>query len=674
MKKLLYFSLLILFSFFSIQGQKNHLQNQDSLNMDSSNQDTPNQYTKLLSESGGKTVYKNAPYIIIFEETNTKMMDSGLNHVNKEILFKILTKKGARDLHSFILGYDPGSAYIEFKKVQILKKNGKVVNVPLTGVRDYTASARAIYWGAKEKIIPIGRLEPGDGLLIKTYMKGFTYALLMDTSKGDDSKYIPPMKGHFYDIIPFYSNYHILRKTYKLSVPINKKLQFEFYNGEARHYSRNKGDRINYLWEKKDIKPIKREKNMVNLSDVAPKLLLSTSPDWKAKSLWFYKVNEDFGSFDTNDAINKKVKDIIKDSKNDWDKISALTHWVADEIRYSGISMGEGEGFTLHKGAMTFNDRCGVCKDKAGMLITMLRVAGFESYPAMTMAGSRIDKIPADQFNHCVTLVKVKNKYHLLDPTWVPGVRELWSSAEQQQEYLMGVPEGADLNSTPLSPPEKHYLKYNIKSTLDKNGTLSGKIIISAEGQTDSGFRRGFTRYNKTEWKRIIQRNFYNYNPLMIVKNLSYTNPYDISDPFEMSFNFKIPDFADSGLKNTYIKPLSSKLPFSYLLSFNRINTKIKKRKFPFRTRCSQLISVNEKLSLPKGLKLLDKIKLKNIKGPGADFTGYIKQKGKIITIKKQLKLKKRIYQPEDWNSVKQSVLEFKTPKSGVLILKKRSK
>jgi hypothetical protein len=42
---------------------------------------------------------------------------------------------------------------------------------------------------------------------------------------------------------------------------------------------------------------------MVAWSDVAPKLLLSTSPDWKAKSLWFYKVNEDYGSFETTPEI-----------------------------------------------------------------------------------------------------------------------------------------------------------------------------------------------------------------------------------------------------------------------------------------------------------------------------------------------------------------------------------
>ena len=60
------------------------------------------------------------------------------------------------------------------------------------------------------------------------------------------------------------------------------------------------------------------------------------------------------------------------------EKIAVLTHWVADNIRYAGITMGEGEGFTLHNTKMNYTDRCGVCKDIAGTLISFLRMAGFE--------------------------------------------------------------------------------------------------------------------------------------------------------------------------------------------------------------------------------------------------------------------------------------------------------
>ena len=72
-----------------------------------------------------------------------------------------------------------------------------------------------------------------------------------------------------------------------------------------------------------------------------------------------------------------------------------------------------------------------------------------------------------------------------LDPTWVPFCRELWSSAEQQQNYLPGIPEGSDLCVTPVSAPENHYVRINADNSLKADGTLVGKFTISAEGQSD---------------------------------------------------------------------------------------------------------------------------------------------------------------------------------------------
>ncbi len=624
---------------------------------------------KLLSDAGSADDFKDSDYMKIFDTTTVKMMESGLSHVTAETFYKVLTMDGARELKAIVFDYDPQSAYIEVKAAAVIKKCGKKIELDLATVKDYPAPARAIYWGARQIVLPVGKLQPGDGVFVETYRKGFTYALLQQDNAPGDERYIPPMKGHFYDIVPFYSEVPVLRKSYEVSVPATKKLQFEFYNGEARHWSHIEKDRIRYFWEKKNILPQKEESNMVDWSDVAPKLLLSTAPDWESKSLWFNKVNEDFGSFEYDDEIKKKVDEIIAGAKDDWDKISRLTHWVAEEIRYSGISMGEGEGFTLHKGAMTYLDRCGVCKDKAGMLVTMLRAAGFTSYPAMTMAGSRIDKIPADQFNHSVTLVKVDGKYHLLDPTWVPGVRELWSSAEQQQEYLMGIPEGADLMTTPISPPENHYLKYNINSRIANDGTLTADVEIRAEGQSDSNFRRRFTRRMQVQWDTVLQHELFELSPLIQLSNVYYLDPIDISKPFLAKFTIQIPGYAKKGKNNMYLTPLSSNLPLSAILSFTNIKTKEETKAYPFRTRSSQLVQVTETIKLPGRYNLVDNSGFKSVSGSGVDFSGSLKMKGNTVSITKEIKLKKRIYQPEDWESFRKSVLEFKKPDGNVLIL-----
>jgi hypothetical protein len=613
---------------------------------------------QLLNKAGSGKEFPAAPYLLIFDQTKVRVEESGLSHVDKEMFYKVLNAEGAKTLQSLTFGYDPLSAYVEVKEMKIIRSIGPVELVPLTAVRDYPAPARAIYWGAREIIIPAGRLEPGDGIWVKTYQKGFTYALLGGADAED--RYVPPMKGHFYDIVPFYSIVPVLLKNYQIVMPLTKKLQFEMYNGQARHYVHLLGDQVEYFWEVKDILPFKRESDMVDLSDVAPKLLLSTSPDWQAKSLWFYKVNEDYGSFEFDDEIKAKVNEIIRGAKTDWEKISRLTHWVAEEIRYLGISMGPGEGYTLHRGTMNFRDRCGVCKDKAGMLITMLRAAGFTSYPAMTMAGSRIDRIPADQFNHSVTLVKVDGKYHLLDPTWVPGVRELWSSAEQQQEYLMGVPEGADLQSTPLSPPEKHYIRYRLDSTVSSDGTLNGRIEVTAEGQSDSGLRRIFTRYPMGQWPAELQKEFFRLHPDARISNLEFPDPNDISKPMHVAFKVEIPGYLKKGTQTALVKPLSAFLPFQSVLAFLRLDTGLTERKYPFRLRSSQQVEISENIKISGLGQPLSLPSLQKVSGSGADFEGKLSSRGGILNLQAKLILKKRINQPEDWDSVRRSVLEFK--------------
>jgi len=513
---------------------------------------------------------------------------------------------------------------------------------------DYPAPARAIYWGAREIMVEIGRLEPGDGVDILMFRKGFTYALLFDE---DNEKYIPPMRGHFYDIVEFFGPNPIRQKVYQVSVPADKLLQFEFYNGEAQVSAWRSGDRMVYTFSKNDIIPLKTEPRMVAQSDVAPKLLLSTSPDWFAKSTWFFGVNEDFGSFASTPEISAKVSEILKTAKTESDSISLLTHWCADEIRYSGISMGEGEGFTLHTGDMTFTDRCGVCKDKAGMLITMLRAAGFESYPAMTMAGSRIDYIPADQFNHCVTVVKRRNgEYELLDPTWVPFLRELWSSAEQQQQYLMGLPEGADLGTTPISMPENHYIRYTAETNLTDDGTLTGTMTVEAEGQSDGSLRRYFGGPGPDDWKQAVEREFLRIHPLATITSLTYSNPKDyMAGPMKVSVGFTIPRYAIIAGNTFFVTPLLARNPFQGMQSHLYFDLDPETRIYPFRDRCSRQVTMNESMTLPGSLHVVRIPETIGSTDPAASINGSYRLDGNTLYFSEKISLEKRVYEAEEW-------------------------
>jgi len=630
---------------------------------------TNRELIQSVSDAGS---YAGYDVVTLYDSTDVFMEESGLSYVNTHKLIKILTPAGARDFNTVKMDYDPLSAYVEIRQVKIYHADGReeIVDKP---VLDYPAPAHMIYWGACQKMVALGRLEPGDAVEMILFKKGFTYALLQ--GEDPDAKYIPPMRGQFYDIVPFWSDQPVKEKVYRVNALTEKNLHYAVYNGSLTKTTQNAAAdaRTVYTFVKKDIMPLKKLPYTLSNNDIQTKLLLSTTKDWKAKSLWFYGVNEDFGSFVPDSAICQKVNQLLKHAKNELDSISILTHWVADNVRYSGISMGKGEGFTLHKCTMDFTDRCGVCKDKAGMLIGMLRAAGFKAYPAMTMAGERIDNIPADQFNHCVTVVKLHNgKYMLLDPTWVPGVRELWSSAEQQQNYLMGIPEGADLGLTPVSAPEKHYVKMTANTRLKKNGTLCGTVTVTAEGQSDKAVRSVFYG-RRTEWRSNVEAQLLRIYPNAVIKSVSYSDEDTyLEHPVKITYKFEIPQYAAVSDKVLIVTPFLAKGFYKFAMRELNYDTKVETREYPFSDRCSRQVILVETLHLPSGYVKYVQVPEKKTMNDGAiSFEGGYQLLGSTVTLRENIRLGKRIYEASDWPAYRTAVINQKYYSNTPLIISK---
>ncbi len=599
--------------------------------------------------------YSGYDKLTIYDSMTVRMEDNGLSHYVNHCRYRVLSDEGGRDFNSIIVDYDPLSAYCEIREVKIYR-HGTDEEVPEYVVCDYPAPAHMIYWGARQKMVPLGRLEPGDEVEFTTYKKGYTYALLQN--EDPDAKYIPPMRGHFYDIVPFWNSQPVKHKVYQLSVLNSKNLQYKTYNGDISVKKIADNDRTLFVFEKNDIFPLTRLPMTVANNDIETKLILTTAKDWEAKSKWFFSVNEDFGSFEVNDEIKAKVAELLTKAKTENDSLDILTHWVADNIRYSGISMGEGEGYTLHKCEMTFRDRCGVCKDKAGMLIGMLRAAGFKAYAAMTMAGERIEDIPADQFNHCVTVVQRRNgNYQLLDPTWVPGVRgELWSSAEQQQNYLMGLPNGAKLGLTPVSSPQNHYVKMTATSKISKNGTLKATVTITADRQSDRTVRYIFRDFREN-WKNNAENQLFAIYPNAKLKSVKYTdNDEYLKQPVKITYKFEVPDYAIVTDKEIVATPFLANGFFTFAMRHLYTDTRIEKRIHPFQDACSRYVAISETMSVPSGYTRVSTPPARNSNGKSISFKGGYSVGYNLVNFHETISLGKRIYDPDEWPDYRNAV------------------
>ena len=364
----------------------------------------------------------------------------------------------------------------------------------------------------------------------------------------DDDRYIPPMPGQYFDVVLMQADVPIVEKRYVLTLPADKRLISQEYNGAIFSRTSYTADSTEYVWWVKDMPARPDEPRQPDEPDVVPKVVMTTAPSWQAKSKWFFDVNKN--QFEVTDAIREHVRKVLAAAgltlKSDPMKIAAaLNHWVAQNIRYSGQTMGEGEGFTLHPSDMLFEYRSGVCKDIASMSITLLRAAGLQTYPAMTMAGSRIEDIPADQFNHCVVAWERKpGDFVMLDPTWVPFNNDIWSKLETEQDYLVGSPRGEGLSRIPYSPPEESPLRVRHTAGLDASGNLEGTLRLEGSGAMDSRLRRIVAGTARRRFGDRMAAMLAPVSPAIDIVRATSRRPDDFDGDMWIEIRYRIPGFA----------------------------------------------------------------------------------------------------------------------------------
>ncbi|WP_218060823.1 hypothetical protein, partial [Aeromonas sp. EERV15] len=137
----------------------------------------------------------------------------------------------------------------------------------------------------------------------------------------------------------------------------------------------------------------------------------------------------------------------------------------------------------------------GVCRDKAALLVAMLRLAGFESYPVLIHSGPKKDKeVPQPYFNHAITCVRNEDgTYKLMDST-DESTQRLMPSYLNDCSYIVAAPYGETLLESPVEPAENNMLKITTKAQIDKNGSYKAESTLVFEGINDNAYRGAFLR------------------------------------------------------------------------------------------------------------------------------------------------------------------------------------
>ena len=615
----------------------------------------------MIAAAGDSDDYKGKNFVYVLDEADVYVQDSGLATTVSCEVVKLLTAAGVKSRAALTFGFDPATNRVTVTRVRIHRADGTVEAVDLGSLVTQPAPQHSIYWGNMQHVLDVPRMEVGDTLEVRTSKIGFNIAYLAGEgqSGADGETLVPPMPGHWYEVTRFQGDHPIIKKRYSVHMPKDKPVQYEVYNGKVNSALWFHDDAHVYSFWDDNIPAVKREPHMVGFDDCVPKVVMATVGDWEAKSRWFHGANDD--QFDADTAIRAKVAALTEHLTDENEKIMACSHWVADNVRYYGTSRGPCEGFTLHQSTETFRDLGGVCKDKAGMLVTMLRVLGHDSIPVLTMAGSRVEAIPADQFNHTVTAIRNGDgTFTILDPTWTPLSMEWWSSREALQHIVYGTPEGQGLDKTPYYSPEYNTMKVRALSALDEAGGLSTDIEMDLSGYACTYLRRSVYRHRADEQRAAFEQAM-GIAPGAVLMALAFTDPHDYSTSSKVRMSIAAAGYAaGDGDLRMFRLPLMSRPLASFMLPDLDYSVEAASRTYGMRMRATRLVSFEETIDLPAGWsvdRLPDPVELDS---GSASLSFSAEADGTRVSYRFELRVKNHQIPPGDYPGFKKAIEAMK--------------
>jgi hypothetical protein len=558
--------------------------------------------SRRIAAAGDASDYEGADSVTIVEESDVYVQPTGLANTESCKVIKLLRDAAVKRWSVLHEQYDPDTNLIRLNRVVVHHPDGTRDDVSLAHMVTQPTPQSLIFWGGEQQLLEMPRLAVGDVIEIRQTQVGFNIAYLDGNAAGMDASHLqPPMPGHWFEVTEFQRSTPILYKRYSVHAPIDMPIQYEVYNGPLRTSMWLEDDTRSYTFIAEEMPALTREPHMPATSDVCPKVVMATVKDWETKSRWFYEVNE--GQFDADAAIIAKVQEITAPYEQMDDKMRACLHWVADNIRYYGTSRGPCEGFTLHRSVETFRDRGGVCKDKAGMLVTMLRVLGMEAYPALTMAGSRVEAVPADQFNHTVTVVRhADGSFQILDPTWSPHSRELWSTREATQGLVFGTPEGQPLSHSPHFTPEDNALHVRASSQINTSGKLTTSIAMEELTGYPCTYLRRNSERNPRPFQRARFEEMLNLAPGATIGSLAHIDAADYAQNGWLNMTVSAPGYAaGSDTMMIFKLPLLQHPLRDIVAPELGYDVSPDERTFDYKLRATRLVQYEESVFLPDG-------------------------------------------------------------------------
>jgi hypothetical protein len=249
------------------------------------------------------------------------------------------------------------------------------------------------------------------------------------------------------------------------------------------------------------------------------------------------------------------VKEALASAKDDEvSRIRAIYDYVVTKTRYVGLEFGI-HSYKPYAVTKVLSRRYGDCKDKASLIVSMLKVAGIEARIVLLRMRhlGRVGAEPASlaAFNHAIAYVPKYDLY--LDGTADDhGSREL-ASEDRGASVLIVNPDGKSrFTTTPFDRAANNVTTSDFKIRLGLNGSAEIDGASTVTGVAAADYR---TAYQSESTRRAVFEEAWSRTfPGLKVRNVTTSDLSALEHDVELRFSLQVPGFGrpeGSGLSFT---------------------------------------------------------------------------------------------------------------------------
>lgn len=457
-------------------------------------------------------------------QTTYRYENNGTGSITQSSRIRILTEAGRDAVGQFYFSYSSGLEDLKIDYFRTVKKDGTQLPVdPSQAVETASPISQAapMFSDVKVKVMVARDLAVGDALEYQ-----FERAVR-----------VPLKPGDFWAMHYQEQNSVVDSEVVVLDVPADRHLTLKA-SPDAHYTTDEKNGRRIYRWELSNPKP--RE-----ASDLPPDpiFVASTLTDWKQVGDWYRGLEAP--RIEVTPEIKALATQLTTGKNTPREKLDALYVYASEQVRYVALEFGIG-GYQPHAAADVLKNRYGDCKDKSGLLESLLAAAGITAYPALLNAEHGVIEpaVPMPgQFNHVITVVPMDGQLIWMDPTLGLAPLGVLAASERGKQALVVEPGASRLEEIPQKSPIPDREALTATGKLDAAGKLTLDDRLELRGLSEVLFRTLFRLGNQDALKMVEKQIANAQAPGATAADPKPSDALDLSRPFRLDLTVTDPDY-----------------------------------------------------------------------------------------------------------------------------------